>query len=311
MVKGEIWVRTLCVYVIKRKAYVNERKAAAGRCLFWLLYPSSPLPIPNYLLFKQFRAFKLPDKIIFPREFPIATNLRSKLKRFQDDTLTESYHHCKSIYYASPLDQNVTLAKLLMSMRATARQGKQLFLLLEQDHDKGKLIFHFNKNTYQQAFEVISTLPLFIEAVLGEDVAKHWFMEDVWYDLELFKYELVDPLDPMKEVKIITTKTDNWNNSDSDFKIHKLEHVDDEEGSQILITNFDMVKMETKISHPLGNDGCLTWLRPGPLEHQSASTKDTSSLMPLTAPAGMLALIQQTDLSNNKKVERMASLLNL
>ena len=98
--------------------------------------------------------------------------------------MKERYSYCKSIYQASPLDNNVTLAQLLMLLKATSRPGKYLFHMIEQDHYGDALVFHYHKNTHQQAYKTITTLPLLIKAVLGKGVGVKWFTDDAWYKLD-------------------------------------------------------------------------------------------------------------------------------
>ena len=195
------------------------------------MYPSKPKPRTSYGLLTQYRAFKPPDLLAFLRDQKLAVNLRSKMKRFHEDTMTERYTYCKSIYRASPVDQNVTLARLLMSLKATSRPGKYLFHMIEQDYDGDALVFHYHKNTHQQAYETITTLPLFVEAVLGKGVAQEWFTEDAWFELDGYKYELVDNQDALKGVRIKCLDEDNWQDSDDDFDVGEFQNAKDGQAS--------------------------------------------------------------------------------
>ena len=251
MTRDELKVRVLHVYV-------DAKVLPQARKLLKFLFPSKPKPRILYLNGWQFRAFHAGGMIMSDYDTAVAKNLRTKLRRFQDDTMLERYPHCKSIYRRSPVDPNVTLAKLLLSLKSTVRRGKPLFYVIEQQHDNAELVFHFHRSTHQQANQTITTLPLMIEAMFGKVVAEEWFTQDAWYELDDFKCEVVDPDDLNKGVRIIRTEVDVWEDSDSDFEVHELEEVNLDD-RQIVISNFDLVRLENEAPHQIGDDTQSTW----------------------------------------------------
>ena len=190
----------------------------------------------------------------------LAHNLRSKQKRFVADLTTITLNVIKELYRTHPFNENITLARFLCAMTRNDCKGKPLFYALEQDSINEPSTFHFHRKAYQQANELVVTLPLVIEGVFGERVAQKWINEDAWDAVENYSVKKIDPDNPMKGVYIKNNKEDTWqsNNDNSEFGFQDFEY---EEGDgKIEFSNFDMLAMETKIHHVLndGGESCKT-----------------------------------------------------
>ena len=321
--------------------YVDVKILAAACRALKKIYSSKPKPRSNYPMGKQYRAFLLADQIFTDYDVAVGKNLRTKVKRFQGDSMTEKYEHIKSIYRPSPIDPNVSLACLLLALKATARKGKLLFLALEQEYDNSPVIFHYHCITHQQAHQTITTLPLVISQMFGKPVADAWFNAEAWYDLDKFSSEFVDPDDVNQGVRIKRAALEDWEETDSDFELNDLEDVNPED-SEIIISNFDLVKLETEAGHQIGDDTGSTWSYPtspfdvddeeddakpaavemadgkesiddkvdSEVEAQGLSqgTEDTSSLTASIKGHSLLELVD-SELSADEKVERIKNLL--
>ena len=95
----------------------------------------------------------------------------------------------------SPVDSNVTLAKLLFALPSSDTSDKLLFFMIEQDYNNSNVVFHYSKNNHQKANEVITTLLLFVEGVFGKAVAQEWIMDEAWTLVENYQVARLDPKD--------------------------------------------------------------------------------------------------------------------
>ena len=198
-----------------------------------------------------------------------------------------SYNFIKSIYRLSPVDNNVTLAKVLLALPASETSEKPLFYIIKQEYDNAEVIFHYKRSNHQRANEIVTTLPLFIEGVFGREVADEWIMQDAWDQVDNYRMEKIDPKNGLKGVKIMNADQEEWDDSDSEYDEMGMEDVNDDDG-EIIITNFDLVRLDTQATHIIGDDGKST-MSITQANHQEAQvgtsveaatelTNDTSSI---------------------------------
>ena len=130
--------------------------------------------------------------------------------------------------------------------------------MIEQDYNNADVVFHYSKNNHQRANKVITTLPLFVERVFGKAVAQEWITEEAWTLVENYQVTRINPKDGLQGVRITNNKDDKWDDSsDSKYGDLGFEEVNDKDG-EILITNFDLVKLDTCVTYILGDSGQST-----------------------------------------------------
>ena len=156
--------------------------------------------------------------MVYHRDGVIFRNMRCKQKMIIADTVHLTSTFIKQLHCTHSSHLNVTMLQFLMSMRHTDRKDKPLFYSIKQAYPKHPVIFHCNKNAYQQANKLLATLLQVIEGIMGKKVlAKHWLKAEAWQAVQKFKMERIDPTDPFKGVKISSNKAKEESDTDSKF----------------------------------------------------------------------------------------------
>ena len=216
--------------------------------------------------------------IVTKRQMRIAASLRSKMKNFNETALTMEYEYIKGIHNQHPKDPNITLNKFLSAIYSRKYENRPLFYAIEQDNLNDPTLFHYNVDLEQEVKEVVTALPILIEAVFGKAVATEWIDKAGWGALKNYTFTFIDPKDPFKGIIIKTHDNEDKKTPTKQYDEFEVNDLFPDEEADIYITNLDMIRMETEKTHILQDDGKSCQTSSSTVDSTTSDTKTPSSL---------------------------------
>ena len=243
------------------------------------IYPSKPKPQGTYPLGVQYRFTIKSARLISKKHTQLASNLHGKLKLFNETVDTMEYAFIKNIHCPHMMISHITLNKIISSMSSMGYQheGRPLILAIEQDYENGPTIFHYQRDLEQEVKERILTLPIMLKAGFGEGQARDWFNEGAWRLVEGYTASKIDEDNAFKGIRIKTNNQETWGSEAPEWDPMGQTQVMTDDEDDDIITNFDLIDLERKADHILGDEGMSTHTQEGYYDDIHADDSSTEA----------------------------------
>lgn len=269
----------------------DEDKALARTCLA-SAYPSKVRG--DYPLGIQFRFVPNtadPDFAVPPSARTIASRLKAKQASFLDRRISRQNRHFKDIFALHEFDANISLLKILMSLKSKRFPERQLFTCIEQDFEDGEVYFQYSEELEDEADGVIPVIPLFLEGQFGKGVKK-WIKPSATIGTQGYKYDKkANKVTPDGKNPLMMVNQD-WHQRveiSDDYSLSDHDSDDDLEGFAIEFGELDLANGNRTSN--LGDDseslGTMGLLEPD--NFREPEEEDDDSLSSEQQPQGTLS----------------------
>ena len=165
----------------------DEEKAVARTCLASSFPSKARGDYPMGIQFRFVPNTADPDFAVPPSARSIAMRLKAKQASFLERSITRQNKHFKDIFSLHEFDHNISLLKVLMSLKSKRFPERQLFTCIEQDVEDGEVYIQYTEELEDEADGIIPVLPLYLEGQFGSGI-KRWLKPSAAIGTQGYEY---------------------------------------------------------------------------------------------------------------------------
>lgn len=139
-------------------------------------------------------------------------SLRKHIKFMESSRIHPSYNIIELDHYLPKM--RMTLRQAIMHIFSSSKPEWNLFLSVDTSFYGDCVIFSFRSELQEEAINMISALPLFLEASTGKQAVWNWFTRDARNEAALYTWDLTKGIIPNSELDCTDTQLENWEELD-------------------------------------------------------------------------------------------------
>jgi hypothetical protein len=144
--------------------------------------------------------------------------------KFMDATMTHASYNIIELDHYQP-KMRMTLRQAVMHIFSSSKPKWNLFLSVDTSYSGDSVIFSFRSELQDEAINMISALPLFLESMTGKQAVWSWFTRDARDEAAHYIWDKEKGIVPVAEMDCTDTILEDW---------EQLDDVDEEDDQEIV-----------------------------------------------------------------------------